>query len=157
MTTNFRNYHTLRHVSTHVEALDDFLYSSPDLSYKKDRALIDPFEYLNELDKELKLITEAKEDVIYILREFNSTIKLPKSDISLESDAKNYVFHVFTERQFSYGEKIRYLLQDKPAEMINLIYPKAIKQLHVLCHAELDLIVAKYRFEEFVKKVKIRK
>lgn len=151
MTIKFRNYHTIRHVAQHVQALDDFMYGSPDPSYKEDRALANPEEYLNELEHELKIVQGVKEDIVYVLKEFDTNTKIPKTDIPLETDAKNYVFHNFTQRQFTYGEKIKYLLQHNPVEKIDLIFSKAVKQIYVLCAAEIDLKVAIYRFEEYVK------
>lgn len=151
MTIKYRNYHTTRHLSEHIQALDDFLYGSPDSSYKEDRALRDPDAYLNELDDELKIVQGVKEDVIYVLREFDDNIKIPVVDIPLDSNSKNHIFHILTARQFTYAEKIKYLLQDTPVEKIDLIYSKAVKQLHVLSAAEIDLKVAKYRFEEYMK------
>ena len=93
MTIKFRNYHTIRHVLQHVQALDDLMYGSPDSSYKEDRALANPEQYLNELKHELKIVQGVKEDVLYVIKEFNNNTKIPQTDIPLEIDAKNYVFH----------------------------------------------------------------
>lgn len=152
MTLTYRNYHTTRHVAQHVQALDDLMYGSPDASssYKEDRALTNPKEYINELETELKIVQGVKSDVIYVLKEFNNDIKIPNVDIPLSS-VKNHIFHILSPRQFTYGEKIKYLLQDNPVEKIPLIYSKAVKQLYVLSAAEVDLKVAIYRFKQYVE------
>lgn len=171
--TEFRIYHVTRKVAKHNYELDDKLYGSPMLKTEIDWPLENPELYLQKVDEELKKVNGAIDDMVYLIGEknkkkVNTEIEdIPKfmvkylgvenrDEFSEEEIAwaDAYAYHKFHVRQFEYVEKLSQQLQSKAPEEIELIMPKALRQLNVLLAARTDLTATWIRFTQYAKSVR---
>ena len=147
----FRIYHVSRHCAKHNFELDDRLYGSPLQKDVVDWALEDPKLYLKRVANELSRVETAIDDMTYLLREKGEEVTVPEAKEPSLEEADAYVFHKFHVRQFEYVEKLSYQLGTCPPNKMNLIIPKARRQLNVLLAAREDLLTTKVRFENYIK------
>ena len=147
----FRIYHVSRHCAKHNFELDDRLYGSPLQKDVVDWALEDPKLYLKRVANELSRVETAIDDMAYLLREKGEEVTVPEAKEPSLEEADAYVFHKFHVRQFEYVEKLSYQLGTCPPNKMNLIIPKARRQLNVLLAAREDLLTTKVRFENYIE------
>ncbi len=151
-TTEFKIYHVVRKCAAHNFELDDRIYGSPLQKTEVDWTLENPKLYLKRVANEMQRVEMAIDDMAYLLREKGEDVFVPEVKVPTLEEADAYVFHKFHVRQFEYVEKLSHQLGVKTPEDIQLIIPKAIRQLNVLLAAREDLIVTKVRFEAYLKK-----
>lgn len=147
----FKIYHVARNVARHNSALDDRLYGTPYPQGEIDWTLVDPELYVKRVRSELSRVNNALDDLAYLLREkgcpqdYDSD---PGYPTIAEADA--HAFHSFTVRQFGYVEKLSHQLQSRPANQIDLIIPKAIRQFNILLAAREDLMATSVRYTNYI-------
>lgn len=148
----FRIYHVSRHLAKHNYELDDRLYGSPLQKNEVDWPLINPKLYLQRLKGETLRVTNAIDDMVFLLNENGASIILSEGGptFTLE-EADAHVFHKFHTRQFEYVEKLSFMLQSSSPAEIKLNLPKAHRQLNVLLAAQEDLAVTMIRFSHYLE------
>ena len=147
----FRIYHVARKCAGHNFELDDQLYGSPLQKTQVDWPLENPRLYLKRVTNELSRVETAIDDMAYLLREKGEEVTVPDAKEPYLEEADAYVFHKFHVRQFEYVEKLSHQLCSCAPNEINLIIPKARRQLNVLLAAREDLLTTKVRFENYIE------
>lgn len=148
--SEFRIYHVARNTAKHNYELDDRWYGSPlPKEGPEDWALAKPELYLKRVRAELNRIETAIDDLLYLLQEKGYKLEHPIVQVPSLEAANAHAFHRFHVRQFEYIEKLSQQLESKDPNMIDVIIPKAFRQLNVLLAAQEDLLVTQVRFSEY--------
>lgn len=145
----FKIYHVSRHLAKHNYELDDRIYGSPLQKDEVDWPLKNPRLYLQRLKSELSLVEVALDDLAFLMRENGCPCEIPNPPKFTQEEADAYAYHKFHIRQFEYVEKLRYQLQEHSPAEIDIIIPKAKRQLNILLAARSDLIATIVRFSAY--------
>lgn len=143
-------YHVTRNLAKHAFELDDKVYGSPLDKRVVDWAVADPGLYVQRLKAEKSLLSARKDDLEYVMREKKidfESVPLPEMT---EAQADRHVYHKFHHRSFTYCEKVSYELQSKSPEHMQLIAPKAQRQLHALNAALEDVEASLVRYSAYM-------
>lgn len=149
----FRPHHTSRYLAKHALELDDKLYGSPNVKETIDRAISDPWNYIEELKKEKRTLIELREDVVCFANNYcdgGEKFEAYKEPQITISQANAHVFHKFTVRSFTYASKIQSFLSTDYMQIKPNI-PKLRRQLNVLDAALEDICVSILRFTKFAE------
>lgn len=151
----YKLFHVTRNLAKHAFELDDAIHGSPLHKEVTDWAVKNPGLYVQRLTAEKLRLEALLSDLQYVMRCKNIQMELKNKPFDMnEEDCDAYIYHRFHHRSFSYAEKVSFWLQEKTPEDIDLIVPKAKRQLNALVAAIQDVNVSLVRYSNYYETAK---